>query len=341
MPTTPNEGVDTADASNLTVDDATNSFLNRWVDAGTLSDTDEGEKARAKAKGTPADEELDEEEDDLELEDEIVDDEESDDDDGKDPTKKIDAALEAADDHVVKVTIDGEERKVKVKDLKRLYGQEASLTRKSQEVAAAKTKAEETGAKYVAATGKLLEKANTRYAPYAQVDWQIAQKTLSNEEFVALRTEAVAAYQDIQFLNTEVNTVIQADTAARDVERMEQAKEAIGVLEKDIPNFGPDMYRSICDYAVTTGLSRESVSNIVDPAVLKIINQARLYSQAKSKALSKKSAASPARVLKTSGKNSSGNPRSSSSAEMKALRNSGSTQDAANAFLARWASSGD
>src|SRR5574337_877989 len=46
------------------------------------------------------------------------------------------AKKDAGDDVIVKIKVGDKEHEVPVKDLKRLYGQEASLTRKSQEVAA-------------------------------------------------------------------------------------------------------------------------------------------------------------------------------------------------------------
>ena len=69
------------------------------------------------------DQDLDEDEDDPELEDEEP---EDDDDDDEETAERID------DEAEVEVTVDGEVHRASVKDLKRLYGQEASLNRKSK-----------------------------------------------------------------------------------------------------------------------------------------------------------------------------------------------------------------
>src|SRR3546814_20739928 len=55
------------------------------------------------------------------------------DDDGSNDEKPAPKAV-PEDDAVVKVVVDGEEKEVTVGSLKRLAGQEAALTRKSQEV---------------------------------------------------------------------------------------------------------------------------------------------------------------------------------------------------------------
>ncbi|AYJ85540.1 hypothetical protein D3Y57_05525 [Sphingomonas paeninsulae] len=325
--------------TDLNVDDASNLFLQRWSDAGTLSDEDEGEKPTAKAKETPADGQVDNEEDELDL---SEDGESADSEDTNDNGNANDPkALEATDDHTVKVTIDGEDRTVKVKDLKRLFGQEASLTRKSQEVAQARTAAEDAGAKFTAASGKLLAKAQERYAPYAQVDWQIAQKTLDNAEFVALRTEALAAYEDVQFLTTETEAVAKVVSAEETVARQAAVTESIAVLTKDIPGWDSELYDKIRKYAVAGGLNPKAVDSIIDPNVIKFINKSMLYDAAKAKAVSKKTAVSPGRVLKPANKAAGLIGKTSANKEMKALKNSGSTEDAANAFLAGWAAQRD
>jgi hypothetical protein len=77
-----------------------------------------------------ASEETPEEETDEDAEEEGQEDDKSEDEDK--PSKKY---ADDNDDTYVKVKVGDKEEEVKVNDLKRLYGQEASLTRKSQEVA--------------------------------------------------------------------------------------------------------------------------------------------------------------------------------------------------------------
>jgi hypothetical protein len=174
----------------LSRDEAAAALLSRWTDAEQPSRDDEGAKPIRRSETERAPDE---------------DENQSDDDRSwtlrtrtsrTSKTTRADAPVEASDDALVKLTVDGEEIKIPVKDLKRLYGQEASLTRKSQEVAERRKFAEDEGARYVVATQKLIEKATERFKPYAQIDWAIAAKTLENDEYVALRQEATAAYRN-------------------------------------------------------------------------------------------------------------------------------------------------
>jgi hypothetical protein len=68
----------------------------------------------------------------------------------------------ADDGAYVKLKVDGEEKEVPVKDLTRLYGQEAALTRKSQEVAEQRKQAEAESQKHVSALQVLLTRAQEK-----------------------------------------------------------------------------------------------------------------------------------------------------------------------------------
>jgi hypothetical protein len=94
-------------------------------------DTNEGAEGDDKTS-----EETPEDDDDAEGDDEGDDGEGDEDDKEGDETPTV----EIKDDHKFKVTVDGEEREFTLGSLKRLAGQEASLTRKSQEVATAASK---------------------------------------------------------------------------------------------------------------------------------------------------------------------------------------------------------
>src|SRR3546814_18614649 len=68
------------------------------------------------------------------------------------------------DDAVVKVVVDGEETEVTVGSLKRLAGQEAALTRKSQEV-------EVVGGRAALMIQGAIEVVLEELAPYKAIDW--------------------------------------------------------------------------------------------------------------------------------------------------------------------------
>lgn len=344
--TTTREGVDTETA--LSTDSATEAFLNRWKDAKQLSDPDGGANSRQKPsvetdaedeENNEADEnqdELEEDAEDTEADDETGDDQDEDGEDEGDEGELI----EATDNAVVKITVDGEERNVPVKDLKRLYGQEASLTRKSQEVAQARKKAEDEGARYVTAASTLLQKAEERFKPYADIDWAVAQKALTTEEFIALRQESQAAYEDVKFLTADLQSTFDAAMAQRDEQMKEQAKETIRILsdpETGIPNWSPQLYDELRTFAVQAGMDEQLVNAVVDPAAIRLMHDAMMYRRAKetAKVKTKPKVRAAQRTMKSKGK-SNVTSASKDQEAMKRLKTTGRTEDAVEAFMARW-----
>lgn len=324
----------TEETGALSPSDAEDAFLNRWkTDAPEPSDDDEG--------ATEADD------DDLETveasdeDDQTDSDEESDEDPEETPddTKKKDQKYVEDDDAVVKIKVGDEELQASIKDLKRLYGQEAALTKKSQEIALKRKEAEDQGAKHLVGLQKLYERAMERYKPYAEVDMLVASKSLSNEEFAALRSEASRAYEDVQFLQAELDGFVQSLESQRQQMIREQAKAAIEVLkdpENGIPKWSQETYDDIRNYAIRNGMPKDVVNQIVDPVIIKTLWKAMKYDNGKTVATVKKAKA-PKKVLKS--KASSETQRFTKTDGQKALsklRSSGSRDDAASAFLSRW-----
>lgn len=322
----------TEDLGALTPGDAEDAFLNRWKsDAEEPSDNDEG--------ATETDDDLEtveESEEDDQTEEETDEDSEDPESDEADLKK---AKVVEDDDALVKIKVGDEELQASIKDLKRLYGQEAALTKKSQEVAMKRKEVEETGAKHLVGLQKLYERAMERYKPYAEVDMLVASKSLSNEEFAALRQEAGRAYEDVQFLQAELDGFVQSLESQRQTMIREQAKTAIEVLkdpESGIPNWSQETYDDIRNYAIRNGMSKDIVNQIVDPVIIKTLWKAMKYDNGKTVATVKKAKA-PKKVLKS--KVSSETQRFTKTDGQKAiskLRSTGSRDDAANAFLSRW-----
>lgn len=322
MTTTP-MGVE-SDGS-LSRDEAANALLSRWTDADpAIQDRDEGAKPirRSETERAPDKDENQSDDEELDFGDE-------------------DAPVEASPDALVTLTVDGEEIKIPVKDLTRLYGQEASLTRKSQEVAERRKFAEDEGARYVVATQRLLTKAQERFQPYAQVDWAIAAKTLDNDEYIALRTEAQAAHADLQFLNSELDGVFTETKRTRETQNLEDAKAALEVLQRDIPNFTAEVYQDMTAYAVTQGLPEDAVHQLTDPTALKLIHKAMAYDRAKERAASKRKAAPTSKRTMTTTRRSEQREGNRDGAAMTALRKTGSRDDAVAAMMERWSDTGD
>lgn len=251
----------------------------------------------------------------------------------------------AEDDLVVKVKVGDEEKEFTVSSLKRLAGQEAALTRKSQEVAQARKAVEAQAQLHAASLQAMLERAKKRYEPYSKIDFLAAAKdpNISVEELSAARDAAMAAYEDVKFLESELSTLSQTLLKKQHEELVAQAKEAIKVLsdpETGIEGWGEKLYGEIRDFAINQGIDPDIVNKLVDPAAIKIIHKAMLYERGKAKVKSEpgkkkapkkiiKSTASPAETKATL-KASNGDK------VLKKLRESGSTEDAAEVFLARW-----
>lgn len=323
----------------LTEDDAAAAFLSKWSeeDPVTASEAPEEDEPSDTAKEQEEDteaEEPGEPEEDSETdhpEDDPEDTEEDDEEKSEEPKKGLD------DEAIVKIKVNDEEIDVSVKDLKRLYGQEAALTRKSQEVAAKRKEAEASAMKATATLEKMYQKAQAKWEPYSKIDYLVAQKQLDNDAFAALRSEAQAAYEDFRFISEEADAYVQQTQAQQQQTLQEAAKESVKVLREAIPDWSPKLYDQIREYAITTGMDAQVINNLVDPVALQLIHKARLFDESK-KIVTKKKVVQQKTVLKPTVTTSGRDVRSDGPAKSRAkLQASGSVDDAANLFLSRWA----
>ena len=270
--------------------DASDALLKRWEDATEPSDQATEE---ATAEVTEETEDLAQEQDILE-EVEIDEDElETDPDEEKEETEDTEEAdeeeaEELTDETLIDILVDGETQQASIKDLKRLYGQEASLTRKSQEVAAQRKAAEDNIGKTDAILQRMVQKAEERYKPYSEVDMILASKNLDDADFTQLRKEAQDAHDDLKFIKEEADQFYKGLQQQQQQQLQDAAKEAVRVLEADIPEWNNQLYDDIRSYAIGIGLPEEQVNNYVDPTVIKVLNKARLYDQAKQVTTTKK-----------------------------------------------------
>jgi hypothetical protein len=318
------------------MDDAADAILGRWTDP----DEDQVSKDALEATEEEVDETddtSDEEEDDTTEEVEADPDE-----DEAQEEEEVEPVAALSDETMIDIQIDGETKQASVKDLKRLYGQEASLTRKSQETAATRKVADEAIQKADANYQKMLERAETRWKPYSEVDMMIAAKQMSNEDFAALRNEAKVAEEDLKFLKEESNKFYEDMKAQQTTQMQSAAKECIKVLSAEVPDWSNDLYNDIRSYATTQGLPAEQVDTIVDPNVIQILNKARLYDAGKKVAATKKAAKAPVKVLrsKKSPTNINEGKTRRQTAAMKALNDSsglsGDLDAIADVLMNRW-----
>jgi len=198
-------------------------------------------------------------------------------------------SLIADDDMITKVKVGEDELEVSVKDLKRLHGQEKSLTIKSQEVATQRKALEDKSLQYEASLQKLMEKAQERYKPYAEVDMLVAAKTMSDDDFMQLRRESQMAKEDLDFFTQEASqyaTQVKNDYQKR---LQEEASKSIKVLKERVPDWSQNLYNDVRSYAISQGLQAEVVDTIVEPTAIEMMIKAMKYDQGKKVATQKKS----------------------------------------------------
>lgn len=341
----------------LDLNDAADAILNRWEDAEKPSENEEVEATTEDVDETDVEEVETEEADDLEEvedyeadpdeEEDVAEDEEVDDEDEEEDETTEEVKV-ASDDTVVEVKVNGETQQVSVKDLKRLAGQEASLTRKSQDLADQRKVAEEDFARTNAAYQKLLERAEERFKPYKEMDMLIAQSQMDTETFAQLRQDARQAEEDVKFLKEESDNLLKDMQAKRQTAVQAAAKDCIRVLEDTMPDWGNDLYNDIRSYAVKQGLPQHEVDQYTDPNVIMLINKARLYDESKATAQSKKAKAKVTKkTKKTKVLSSKKSPptktqikKANAEKARQKLRNNpkygGGMDDVTEALMARW-----
>lgn len=315
-----------------TVDSAIDAFLNRWEDSPqeTSEEREEGEAETAEVSDTEEYEEVVEADDQEVVESEEMDlDEEVADYDDEEYVDYVD------DEYITTIKVGDSEHEVSVKDLKRLYGQEKSLTQKSQQVAELRKTLETNEKKTAAILQSLLGKAEEKLKPYAEIDMLLASKTMEADDFAQLRKEAQTAYDEYQFLNQEADQYLEYIAEAQKEQIKARASEAMQVLQKDIPEWSEKMYDSLRDYGVSQGLSRTDVDQLVDPAAIKIMLKAMKFDQGKKVAV-KKRVKAPRKVLRSGATKPTSTKQRVTKQAMENLAKSGSTDAARDAFLARW-----
>lgn len=333
----------------LDMDSAAEAILGNWKDADDkdqLSEEGSLEATEETTDETEVEESVDETEVDEEIEEEEAESEEDPDenteDDDEEETVDEEEEVSLSDDTVVELVVDGETKQASLKDLKRLYGQEASLTRKSQETANQKKEATEALQRADASLQAMLKRAEERYKPYQEVDMLLASRQMEAEDFAALRAEAQAAESDLKFLTEEANSFYSEVQQKQAMQQQENAKQCIEVLQRDLPDWSTDLYNDIRKHAIGNGLPEDAVNNYTDPNVIKILHKAMMYDKSKKVAKTKKANKAPTKILrsKKAPPTKTDQRISKQKAAQEKLRNSPSRgndiDDIAEALMANW-----
>jgi hypothetical protein len=242
------------------------------------------------------------------------------------------------DEQLVEIKVGEETKQAKLRELKRLYGQEASLTQKSQKAAETLKLAEAREAQAGAALQTLLAKAEEKAKPYRDIDWLVLSQRMNTEDFEALRQDAAIADADVRFIRDELGKHVQGQQERAQSAYREAAQVCLKTLQdpdKGIKGWNKELYDGMVKWSTEQGLP--AITQLVDPAAWKIVHMAYQYAQQQSAA---KTAETKAQVVRNRPQTviaPKGQPRSPAAQKTSAIRNlrrSGSIDDAVGAFMA-------
>jgi hypothetical protein len=241
------------------------------------------------------------------------------------------------DEQEVEVKVGEETKKPKLKELKRLYGQEAALTQRSQKVAETLKLAEARETQAGAALQNLLAKAEEKAKPYRDIDWLVLSQRMETADFEALRQDAALAEGDVKFLKEELGKHVQGQQERAQTAYREAAATCLKTLQdpdKGIKGWNKELYDGISKWAAEQGAP--AVRDLVDPAAWKIVHMAYQYAQQQSAARTAETKAQVVRNKPNTVIAPKGTTRASADRKTTAignLRRTGSIDDAVNAFM--------
>lgn len=294
------------DVTYETEEDTANAFL-KLLDAEEPS---EGKRKEGETKEAKAPEDTEDDttanENEGETEDGESSSEDTDENEGEAEETK---AKKYADDEgtYVKVKVGEEEHEVAVKDLKRLFGQEASLTKKSQEVAERTKVAEYAQAKSLAALDVMVKRAQEAANPYRNVNWAALMKdpNIAAEDVTALQDAARSAFENETFLTGQLDGFMHEINAQQAAAQAQSAQACIKALTDEqspthIKGWDQKLYNDMRSFAVEMGAQRQMVDNLVDPAAFKLIHMAMQYHKGAQKVVTQKVNKAPKKIVKAS-----------------------------------------
>lgn len=247
------------------------------------------------------------------------------------------AAEDDPNDTDVEIEVGDEKKTAKLSALKKLYLESEQLTQRTEAVAKASQEADSRAALASTALRGLMERAEARHKPYAELDMLVLAQRMNTEDFEQLRKDAASAKAEVDYIQHELHGHLRAEQQRQQAAFNEAAQACIKELEdpaKGIKGFGPQLYSEMVQWAGQKGLPE--AQRLVNPAALKLVHMAMLYErqQATAKAAEAKLKAAPqkpTRVLK----GGQGTPEKSPVRDALAkLRRTGSPDDATEAFLA-------
>ena len=263
--------------------------------------------------------------------------------DEPDPAPEADDAPEKPeadlDDTEVEFKVGETDTKATLRDLKAAYTRAAEVDARHLEVSNRLVETTAAQERADAVLTRATERAAAKWAPYAKLDFLALSRDMSidAETFAALRSEALAAQNEVSFLTQEVEAQVKARQASTSAAAQAEARATVQALENPdtgIKGWSPKVYQSLMDYAGTSGAPPGAAQKMTGEWGMRMLHKAYLYDQGTVSTAAKiaKVIAKPTRVLSAGGNASA--PAAAAKSAMSRLRASGTSEDAGEAFYA-------
>ena len=214
-------------------------------------------------------------------------------------------SLDELEDFSVMVKIDGEETSVNIQDLVKGYTTDASLSKKGRELGEARKELDaERDAKLkelstaAEATNAMLYTAENSFAKqYHALEAEIDKARRDGDtyelgELKDKREQAQKNYWDARNRREGMLKQVEEQSQKRLEEQFQgQIEHFHKEIPSLIPDFNEDVAMKIRDFAVEEGIAPEALDNIVDPKVIKFIDDYRRLKQGVSKGTAKRKSA--------------------------------------------------
>lgn len=305
-------------------DDVTDAFLSNLTgEPPKRRSTETAEEARAAPEGTEGDDAADDKP-------------------AEDAGETAETETEGAgeDDPEFEIKVGDDIKKAKLSALKRLFGQEAALTQKSQKASELLSRAETSNRVVDEHMTRLRAKAEEAYKPYAELDMPLLATKLSTEDYLQLKADAAASKANLDYFQQEASTLLQArqqDAQRAHTQAIQAARAELEDPERGIPGFGPELYGKLDSFAKSQGLPQ--FQSIVQPAAIRVMHMAMQWAEAQKNAKSAEAKVSkvvhkPSKVARPGTKDTAPQGTTALRSAMADLRKSGSQDATAAAFLA-------
>jgi len=289
----------TFDEGALSEDAAMEALLGASTEDAEKPSKDEGEKKASKSEKSEeetADDEDEDDETDDETEQEDEKEEEQDPEDDEDDDEDDDAEEDddededssapkvAEDDAIIEFKVDGEVQQASVSDLKRLAGQEAKLTQKSQAVSAKAKEAKAQSDFALDVIGQLYDASKERLKRYEGIDLvELAQSgNYSKEDLNQVRADMEDASKEVSFFEQGLKGFVAKQDETKQERLLQEANDAVTVIEDVTSDFHIDgfkeRYPAILQHGRDRGIPEEFLQETPSPWLWKLLSDSEASS---------------------------------------------------------------